>query len=201
MKDSRGKGAKFMRSICTVFTRWIDPIGVGLGPDNPRQEDLAFRVRSTSIQPIEGHWYGRGDILCRPDIPWPFTTECKKVEGWEMDGMLANEAWPVWRWWDQTTQQALADGGVPLLVFARNRRDNCILIEEAAAKCLRLKPRNGPLARVERPNGEVLVLALLDDLVRVPVANLRKLYRSSLGKKSSPRSRMRSVRTTRSRTS
>ena len=200
MSGARGreKGARFMRDICEVFTRWLDPT-LPQKP-KPRQEDLSFRVRSTAILPSDGHWHGRGDILCRPDIYWPFTTECKKHEGWELDGMLANGAWPVWSWWSQTTKQASADGGAPLLVFSRNLRANYVLIQESTAECLRLVPKNGPVMRVAKPDGQRLVLALLADLVAVPPRSLRDIVASSPAKRSSRRSRRRSESNTRSRT-
>ena len=113
-----------MRQICYDLTDWVSKHGGTERPKgfpNCKQEDLPFRVRSTSITPIEGHWKGSGDILWRPDIRFYFRVEAKCVEGWSFDQCL-NENWPIGKWWGQAQEQAREAGVRPLLIFTRNRQ-------------------------------------------------------------------------------
>lgn len=185
MVNGKQKGDSFENAVCRALSRWFDPTL----PEKVKLADLPFRRRSTAIMPLAGHWEGNGDILHRPDLPhpWPFCVECKHVEGWELDGILANGGWVVWTWWSQAVEQAARDSAVPLLVFTRNRRTLCALLHEKTARCLRIEPRNGPVLKVATPAGESLVLARLDDLTAVPPSNL--------GNVSRPRSSRRSSRT------
>lgn len=137
--------------------------------------ELPFRRRFTDSTPLDGHWEGAGDILRRPDIAFPFCVECKKQEGWELDGMLANDKWPPWGWWDQAVTQAEKVGLHPLMIFARNLRQNYVLLKETTGIWLNLQPHHGPVTTVRRSSGESLVLALASDLVRVPAKRVNSL--------------------------
>ena len=159
MKDGRKKGNDFENAVCRALSQWY-------GTRSKRLSGLPFRRRSTSIMPVEGHWQGEGDILHRPDVSFPFAVECKKHEGWELDGGYYEAKWPVWDWWEQAKAQARRAKLKPLLIFTRNRRPVYVLLEESAATWLKLKPRSGLVSLLWRPSGESAVLARLDDLVQ-----------------------------------
>jgi len=173
----RIKGNRYMVSICRVLSAWWCDT-----PDGLRADDLPFRMRSTAIQPVEGHWEGAGDILHRPDLrpEFPFSVECKKQEKGQMDSILEAPNWPVWAWWRQAKAQAKKTRHVPLLLFTRNRRKDYALLSRRAADHLDIRPHEAPVLQVARPDGEELTLCLLDDLVQVPPRKVTAL-RTALG--------------------
>ena len=166
MTNGRVKGNAFENAICFALSRWLASKQT---PKRAKVYDLPFRRRSTSIMPMVGHWDGQGDILHKPGIESPFCIECKKQEGWELDGMLYADKWPVWKWWEQCRRQAAKVRLSPLLIFNRNRRPIYAMLLGVDALCLEPRPKHGPVLVVERPGslGTVMVLRL-DDLVRVP---------------------------------
>jgi len=174
MKDGRNKGNRFENTVCRKLSKWY-------GYPSQRLADLPFRRRSTSIMPVEGHWRGEGDVLYRPDVAFPFAVECKKHEGWELDGSLYVPTWPIWEWWDQAQEQAGNARLCPLLVFSRNHRPIYVLLKEREATWLKLRPKHGPVVVLWRRSGELLVLALLDDLVETEKRLAERLARRSWG--------------------
>lgn len=162
MKDSRRIGQQFMADQCRVLAAWW----FGIDPTVPAYE-LPVRPKSTIMASLEG-WRRKGDVVVSPthDSRWPFSVEFKKDEGWaELEGLWQAPKYPLMRWWDQCRRQAeQSDSAHPLLIFTRNRRKVYSLAKATTTEWLRLKARAGPVARIERPDEEPLVLALLDDL-------------------------------------
>ena len=175
---SRTKGTRFERQVCERLSRWFDPSL----PENPPVESLTFRRRSTSIMPLEGHWHGAGDILHVPHLEgsWPFCVECKKVEGWTLDSLLSPTVQGLWSWWSQACDQAarVADRE-PLLIFARNHRPTHVMVWASTQAWLRIEPEHGNLVMARPSESPPVVVCLLDDLVRVPLSNLRSRLRPS----------------------
>lgn len=168
--DGRNKGARYMVDVCRILSHWICGTAI-----DAKAHELAFRPRSTSIMPVEGHWNGAGDILHRPDVTFPFCVECKKQEGGDLGSILDARRWPVWDWWDQAVAQANRVDSIPLLIFARNRRENSVLMRRDTAEWLGLQPLSAPVLDIRRPNdGERLTLCLLRDLAARPVPKMRK---------------------------
>lgn len=152
--DGNEKGQAYMREVCLVLGRWAGG---------------AFRPRPTIIAPSEG-WAVKGDVQHAADVRFPFAVECKKIEGWDFDGLFEAPKWPVWKWWAQCAEQARTSKNThPLLIFSRNRRKNYVLARASTLEWLKLRPVNGPLVGVNTPDGERLSLCLLDDLVSCPI--------------------------------
>lgn len=160
MPEGKRKGDAFENRVCRQLSYWYTGKTQML---TCPVYDLPFRKRSTSIMPVEGHWNGHGDILHRPSMYVPFSIECKKREGWVLDGAFAWDTWEVAKWWQQASRQAERAGLEPLLVFNRNRRPVYVMLTENLSQCLKLKPKNGPALRSVGPAS--LVIALLADLV------------------------------------
>ena len=103
---SRNKGSRLERVVCKLFA---DHFG-----------------GKWARAPLSGGWAGRaefhtcGDVITTlPDFP--FTIECKSVEGWHLEQLLVSpESCPITRWWRQAIHQAAEAGKQPLLVFTRN---------------------------------------------------------------------------------
>lgn len=143
-----------MRDICGHLSRWAGG---------------SFRPRPTIVAPSEG-WQVKGDVQHAPGLRFPFSVECKKIEGWELDGLYEAPRWVVWKWWKQCVEQAATTKNArPLLIFSRNRRKNYVLTTEATLEWLKLQPARGPRVTVLTPDGGRLGLCLLDDLVKCPI--------------------------------
>ncbi len=122
MVNGRTKGNKAENEVCALLTKWWCP-----GWDDDRiakagAAGLPFRRRFTSTTPLDGTWDGAGDVLAPTGLRGLFTwsVEVKKIEGWTLDGMVSNAKWPVWDWWQQCREQAIASKRAPILFFARN---------------------------------------------------------------------------------
>lgn len=164
-RSSDVNGKRFMREVCLHLSHWIAGT-----PLNARQEDSVFRVRSTALQPIDGHWKAKGDLVCRPDVPFPFAVECKNVSSVDFSSILDAPKWPVWSWWAQAKSQAIDVQQHPLLIFSRPRREIYTVLQRSIAECLGLPvpALQAPLLDVTRPNGEALTFLVLKDLMQVP---------------------------------
>lgn len=148
MIDGRRKGQAYMRAIAEAFAAWLGG---------------TWRPRPTIAEPMEG-WAVKGDLASHGVRVQPFVIEIKKIEGWVLDGLYDAPKWPVWSWWAQCKEQAASTGGIPLLIFSRNRRRDYILAPMEVLEWLRVKPVHGPVSHV-RTCDESLGLCLLDDLV------------------------------------
>lgn len=171
MRNGKAKGDDFENRVCRLLSIWLVPGDW----KKAKVWALPFRRRFTDTTPLDGHWTGSGDVLHRPGIKFPFTVECKKQEKWELDGMFGAPKWRPWKWWSQARDQAYEAGLHPLLIFTRNCRPLYVLMEKEIAEWLHLKPKRGPVLRVERPAGPRLVLAVMDDLTAVPRARVAEL--------------------------
>ena len=128
MINGKAKGDAFENKVAKLLASWLYPVegdykGVAM-------QDLPFRRRFTTGIPLEGHWNGQGDILHKPGYDLPFCVECKKHEGWDIDGYFHSKNWVVWDWWEQAKEQADKVNKPPLLIFTRNRKKIYILIQE-----------------------------------------------------------------------
>jgi len=146
VKDGRTKGERYENTVCRLLSQWLVP---GDWEKCPVYK-LPFRRRFTDSTPLDGHWEGEGDILHRPDVTFPFCVECKDQEGWDLDGVLKNAQWPVWKWWTQACAQAQQVGLRPILFFTRAYRPNYVMIEKEVAQWLEVVPQQGPVIEVYR---------------------------------------------------
>jgi hypothetical protein len=162
--NGNAKGAKFENRICRAISQWL----VDGDWTKCRIDELPFRRRFTASPSLEGFWVRGGDLLHRTTVKSPFSIECKNIEGWVLDGAYSAKKWEPWGWWEQCRDQAQTVGLVPLLIFTRNRYPVYVLMTKETEEWLQVRPRSGPVARLERPSGEALALVLLDDLARVP---------------------------------
>lgn len=154
MTDGNEKGARFTRDVCKKLERWAG---------------TRFKPRPTIVEPIDG-WVVKGDVACDARARFPFSVECKCIEGWSLDGLFEQPKWPVWAWWDQCIRQADARESVhPLLIFSRARRKTYVLTRRSTVEWLKLQPAYGPIVHVNAPERGRLALVLLDDLVRAKI--------------------------------
>ena len=172
MKDSRGIGNRFENEICLVLSEWLAP---ELLPASKRVVDYPFRRRTTSREPLEGHWEGKGDILWRPDAICPFAIECKFGYGFDLDGLLNAPKWIAWSWWEQAKRQALPTQAHPLLIVSRARMHPVTFMLLETYECLRLNERSEQTALiVQHPKAQPDILAIVPmfELIRTPLQNV-----------------------------
>ncbi len=193
MVDGKTKGDLFENAICRFLSAWL--VSEEYADKKAfKVYDLPFRRRFTNTTPLDGHWAGEGDVLHKPGIEFALCVECKDRKNWELDGLLANRKWPPWLWWEQCKQQAERVQLRPLMFFTRPFRQVYVMLDKETAECLELQPNHGPVARVQNPTGERVVVTLaqnLADVRREAVARLGN-GRSSRGaesKNSSPKRR------------
>jgi hypothetical protein len=66
----------------------------------------------------------KGDIVAADKLAsiWPFLIECKKQEGWQLEGLLKNDNKHIIKeWYTKAAEQAKESyGKTPILIFARN---------------------------------------------------------------------------------
>lgn len=182
--DGRNKGNKFENEIAYAISDWVVPCP---NADSWRQlqvQHLPFRRRPAQCDDVATDWTGQRDLLHRPDVEFPFSIECKKIEGWTFDGLVGdNPGWMVWEWWAQTVRQARAALLYPLLVFSRNNRPPYVMISEVVLLWAKPHmPPTAPIVLAHAPDGPVAVMDL-ETLVRVPRSELSRLPlpQSSLG--------------------
>jgi hypothetical protein len=106
--NSRQKGARGEREVCKVFAEWWGA--------------------EFSRTPLSGGWAtaktrdsvnAAGDLVCS-DTRFPFTVECKFVEGWSFEQLLTAPKCNFYKWWDQAVGET-PEGKMPLLVFTKSR--------------------------------------------------------------------------------
>lgn len=126
----RAKGSKAEIDVAKRFKAWWSPL-----------EPSEF-VRT----PLSGGWGGKdlragfrasGDIMTTAPR-FPFTVEVKRREGWAWKPLIAGKKSPVWGWWEQAVGQAKEMGGIPLLIFRKNREEWNLMLPHAAF--LRARP-------------------------------------------------------------
>lgn len=171
MAEGRLKGNSFENEVCRYLSAWV--AGKAYSLKVPLAH-LPFRRRSTSITPLEGHWEGAGDVLWQPTVEFPFAVECKKQEGWDLDGIMDGGSWKPWAWWAQAKEQARRVGLLPLLVFTRNRRPIYAMVDWRVVKCLKPEPVRSTRIIAWRSKECVAVLRLRD-LITVPRSGLKRV--------------------------
>jgi len=66
------------------------------------------------------HDYDLAGDLSTPDETWPFHVECKNQEALgKFFTIFTSEKCPVWKWWDQTTDEC-PKNQIPMLIFTKN---------------------------------------------------------------------------------
>jgi hypothetical protein len=184
MAEGRSKGQKFMLECCRALSHWWFAT-----PLDAHYTTLPMRPKSTVVAPMEG-WSRKGDLDVDPRYSedWPFSCECKKIEGtdqgWkELERLFEQPKYPLWKWWEQCVAQAETwENARPLLIFSRNRRRTYVLARARTLEWLDPRPTAGPIALLTRPTGERLGLLLLDDLVAVERPRPRSRKKRSRGK-------------------
>lgn len=141
--DSRRKGNAFELDACRLLSAIANPDDAYLYARSPAHAQL-FHRRTTTVVPLEGHWNGAGDLVCRPFVSCPFTFECKKYKKVDLAAVLAGKDARFVAWWRQARRQADRTNKFPALVFAWNRSDIWIAtgteVEERQAACVLRTP-------------------------------------------------------------
>lgn len=115
-KNSRDKGGRGERAAAKEFSKWW-------GTDFVRTPSSG----GFATQKFRDDWNAAGDLVT-PDPTFPFCVECKWVEDWTMDQLLANDGCLIYKWWTQAIGECPADK-LPLLVFKKNNHQFYCMVD------------------------------------------------------------------------
>lgn len=105
-KNGRAKGQGFERVVAKLLTEWWG-------------EEFHRTPASGGL-----HWKKdnrvSGDIVPPENSNFPFSVECKKVEGWNFEQVLKCTG-DVPKWWSQCIKDSKEVDKYPLLIFSKNR--------------------------------------------------------------------------------
>ncbi|WAB24988.1 hypothetical protein M3_0037 [Lysinibacillus phage vB_LfM_LysYB1] len=161
-KNSRAKGAGFERVAAKLLTEWW-------GAEFHRT-------------PASGglHWKRdnrvAGDIVAPAEATdYPFSNECKKVEGWNFEQIIKGTGL-VTDWWSQCCRDASETDKIPLLLFSKNRSPIYYMVhQEHHIKIVDLPNRNYFITTFELEDKEHCVaIGMFDDLLSIPKASIVK---------------------------
>lgn len=117
-KKSRNKGAGFERQVAKIITSFF-----------------GFPYEAAPRTPRSGGGSRKGDIDKLDDDfrrIFPFHIEAKKVEGWRLETLFAQDedTLPAFlhSWWDQATEDCPSDE-IPIVVFSKNLAPKFVLLD------------------------------------------------------------------------
>lgn len=157
-KNGRAKGAKFERVTAKLITVWWD-------------EDFHRTPASGGL-----HWKKdnrvAGDIVPPPDSDFPFSVECKKVEGWNFEQVIKGTG-EVFDWWKQCIRDSKEIGKIPLLIFSKNNSPIYYMTTQTAWRKVSGEDSNHFLtcAKIDGESHHVAI-GFFDNLLSVPKEEL-----------------------------
>jgi hypothetical protein len=153
--NGRNKGASFERKVAKLISLWW---GVD-AHRTPGSGGLHWK-RDNRVS---------GDIVIGVDgEDYPFSNECKKVEGWNFEQLIKGTG-EVTAWWAQCTRDAKEVGKIPLLVFSKNRSPIYFMIPYEDYVKLDMKEQNYFITTFELDDVKhTVVVGFFDDLLSIP---------------------------------
>lgn len=131
--NSKQKGSEFERKIAKALQEWSK-----------------YEFHRT---PMSGalHWSNDNRVVSDivptqelVDKGWPFSIECKKVEGaqWEFSNLIDGTSMTLKEHWQQCWDDAQREHMIPMLIFNKNRRDIYIMITKEVFYQLEIEPES-----------------------------------------------------------
>ncbi len=112
--NSKAKGSEYERKIARQLSQWWG-------------EQFQRTPMSGGL-----HWKNdnrvAGDIVTPPDSVYPFTTECKKREGWLLEQVLKGTG-DVESWWEQSVKDGKRVDLKPILIFSKNFAPSYLMLQ------------------------------------------------------------------------
>lgn len=155
MVNSKSKGSEYERKVAKILGSWWG-------------EEFHRTPMSGGL-----HWHEdnrvSGDIVTPPGSLYPFTTECKKREGWSFEQILKGTG-EVEEWWKQSTGDSKRVGLLPLVVFAKNFSPNYMMLTESVFNSI-LKYKGTETTPfnyfiLHRPKFPTRVVCVLDEFIK-----------------------------------
>lgn len=112
--NSKQKGSEYERKIAKILSKWWG-------------EEFNRTPMSGGL-----HWKQdnrvAGDIVTPPDSVYPWTTECKKRQEWDLEQVLKGTG-DVEKWWSQAVGDGERVGLRPLLIFSKNFAPDYVMLD------------------------------------------------------------------------
>lgn len=161
-KNSRAKGKGFERVVAKLLTIWWGAVFHSTPASGGLHWKKDARVAGDIVAPSEG-----GE-------DYPFSNECKKVEGWNFEQLIKGTG-QVTDWWMQCVRDAQEVSKIPLLTFSKNRSP--IYFMMPLGKYTRLVPfEKNYFVTTFTVEGERhdVVIGMFDDLLAIPKEHIVK---------------------------
>lgn len=146
--DSRNKGGRAERALKAKLNEWWG-CEFFRTPGSGSLSTLGWELPGLSIE---------GD-LTTVDESFPFSVECKHVEGWRLEQYMTAPKCDLWSFWNQTLRSTSAERQ-PLLFFRKNRHPWMFAMRE----CDLLLDLSGTCVTVKSADHEPFVVGLAEDL-------------------------------------
>lgn len=126
--------------------------------------------------PASGGLHWRKDARVAGDIvapseggeDYPFSNECKKVEGWNFEQLIKGTG-EVTDWWSQCIRDAKEVSKIPLLTFSKNRSPIYFMMPSDSWAKLGMEPKNYFITTFRLDGVEQHVtVGMFDDLLAIP---------------------------------
>jgi hypothetical protein len=111
--NSKAKGSEYERKIARLLGKWFGEEFHRV----PQSGGLRWGTDSRVA----------GDIVTHPESKYPFTTECKKREKWDLEQVLKGTG-DVEDWWQQSVNDSERVHLKPILIFSKNFAPDYLMI-------------------------------------------------------------------------
>lgn len=147
--NSKSKGSRFERKICSAFSKWCS---------NDLRDDLFWRAAMSGGRATLASRTGRklvaqaGDISSIDPLGAPLTEkfflECKHLSSLEIHRWVYNCKSPLDNVWDKPLKEATDHGKIPLVIAKQNRQPELVLSTRAGFELFRRASLREPLERL-----------------------------------------------------
>lgn len=159
--NSKQKGSDYERKVAKILSDWS-------GREFHRTP-MSGSLRWSNDKRVVSDIVPSQDLV---DKGWPFSIECKKVEGsqWEFSNFIEGTSMTLKDHWKQCCDDAKRENMIPMLVFSKNRRDTFIIITRDVFSKLGINPKS--YINLVHNDQDLIIMKLSDLLASISVEGL-----------------------------
>jgi hypothetical protein len=164
LKNPKAKGNEFELKVAKILSEWSG--------------------QQFHRTPASGalHWSNDKRVISDIVPPetlkdWPFSIECKKVEGanWEFSALIEGTSQTLKEHWKQACEDADREDMIPLLVFSKNFHDIYVMMKWCTFVKLGIHPES--FMTLMSSSGELALMKFSDLLSQITIENLLKTFK------------------------